>query len=165
MISILWGGILGSLFLFFIFWTPVKPSMTPPPPSVEEVMELEAKELESGEVPGPASEDPPAAAASDQVVNITHVPITSELIAEGKSVYMANCITCHNKDPNSKGPIGPELKDTPLEVMIVKVRTGRYPVVLPSGFVPKRKTKQMKKLPHLEDKVQAIHAWIQSMKI
>jgi hypothetical protein len=63
-----------------------------------------------------------------------------------------------------KGSVGPELIDAPLEVMVVKVRTGRYPEVLPVGFVPKRNTKLMRKLPNLEKDVPAIHAWIQSIK-
>ena len=86
------------------------------------------------------------------------------LIDKGRRVYMSNCIQCHNKDPNLKGPLGPELIDAPLEIMQVKVVTGRYPEVLPKGFVPKRKTKAMRALPKLKDDVPALYAWIQSMK-
>lgn len=165
MISILWGGILSALFLFLFFWTPVKPSMTPPPPTVEEVIALEAEKAKA-EAPteGTTAAPTAAAVAPDQVVNIPEFKVTPELIARGKLVYMSNCITCHSKDPNAKGPIGPELVDAPIEVMLIKVRTGRYPEILPAGFVPKRKTKQMKKLPQLEPDVPALHAWIQSMK-
>lgn len=86
------------------------------------------------------------------------------ILDKGKRVYMANCIQCHNRDPNLKGSLGPEMVDAPLEVMTSKVMTGLYPVVLPAGFVPKRKSKAMRKIPKLQKDVPAIHAWVQSMK-
>ena len=82
----------------------------------------------------------------------------------GRRAYMSVCIKCHNKDPNIKGSIGPELVDAPLEVMKIKVETGRYPENLPPGFVPKRKTKAMLKLPNSVKDVPNIHLWIQSVK-
>ena len=83
---------------------------------------------------------------------------------KGRRLYFSNCIQCHNKDPNLKGSIGPEMVDAPLEVMQHKVATGRYPDVLPEGFVPKRKTKQMTKFPNLAKDVPSIHAYVQSLK-
>ena len=85
-------------------------------------------------------------------------------LEKGKRLYMSNCIQCHNRDPNLKGSIGPELVDAPLEVMTAKVMTGKYPNPLPAGFVPKRKTSAMRKLPQLQKYIPAIHAWVQSMK-
>lgn len=82
----------------------------------------------------------------------------------GKRVYMSNCIQCHNRDPNFKGSIGPEMVDAPLEVMTSKVMTGKYPNPLPAGFVPKRKTSAMRPLPRLQKDIPAIHAWVQSVK-
>lgn len=77
---------------------------------------------------------------------------------------MSTCIQCHNRNPNLKGSLGPELVGAPLDVMTHKVVTGRYPEVLPPGFVPKRKTKAMRALPNLKNDVPSIHAWIQSQK-
>ena len=94
-------------------------------------------------------------------VEVEDAPIDVE---NGRALYSTHCIACHNKDPNVKGAIGPELIDAPVDLMKVKVVTGRYPDVLPEGFVPKRKTKQMKKFPQLEKDVASIHAWIQSVK-
>jgi mono/diheme cytochrome c family protein len=85
-------------------------------------------------------------------------------LERGKRLYLSNCIQCHNKDPNIKGSIGPELTDSPLEVMTSKVMTGKYPNPLPQGFVPKRKTSAMRKLPQLQKDIPAIYAWVQSMK-
>lgn len=85
-------------------------------------------------------------------------------IAKGKRLYLSNCIQCHNKDPNLKGSIGPEMIDAPLEVMTAKVMTGKYPEVLPAGFVPKRKTKAMRPIVKLKADIPDIHAYVQSVK-
>jgi mono/diheme cytochrome c family protein len=87
---------------------------------------------------------------------------TTEL-DRGRRAYMAVCIQCHNKDPNLKGSMGPELIDAPLSLMQYKVKTGRYPDVMPTGFSTKRKTKLMRPLPKSEKDVPAIYAWIQSV--
>lgn len=85
-------------------------------------------------------------------------------IEKGKRLYLSNCIQCHNKDPNLKGSIGPEMIDAPLEVMTAKVMTGKYPDKLPPGFVPKRKTKAMRAIPKLKNDIPSIHAYVQSVK-
>jgi mono/diheme cytochrome c family protein len=90
--------------------------------------------------------------------------VTKALLDRGALLYKSNCIQCHNKDPNLKGSIGPEMVDAPLEVMTSKVMTGAYPAVLPAGFVPKRKSKAMRKLPQLQKDIPAIYAWVQSVK-
>lgn len=86
------------------------------------------------------------------------------LLDKGKRLYLSNCIQCHHRDPNLKGSLGPEMVDAPLEVMTSKVMTGVYPAVLPVGFVPKRNSKAMRKIPKLQKDIPAIHAWVQSMK-
>ena len=85
-------------------------------------------------------------------------------IEKGKRLYLSNCIQCHNRDPNLKGPIGPEIVDAPLSVMTAKIMTGGYPAVLPAGYVPKRKSSAMKKIPKLEKDIPAIFAFVQSVK-
>lgn len=82
---------------------------------------------------------------------------------KGRRAYLSVCIQCHNKDPNLKGSMGPELVDAPMAVMDHKVKTGKYPEVLPAGFVPKRKTKLMRPQPNSVKDVPAIYAWIQSV--
>lgn len=94
----------------------------------------------------------------------SHLAFAQVDINKGKRLYFSNCTSCHNKDPNIKGPIGPEMVDAPLEVMTSKVMTGQYPVKLPAGFVPKRKTKLMRKLVHLQKDIPSIYAWVQSVK-
>lgn len=85
-------------------------------------------------------------------------------LEKGKRLYLNNCLQCHNRDPNIKGSIGPELIDAPLEVMISKVMTGKYPEKLPAGFVPKRKSRAMRAIPKLKEDIPAIWAYVQSLK-
>jgi mono/diheme cytochrome c family protein len=85
-------------------------------------------------------------------------------LEKGKRLFLNNCLQCHNRDPNMKGSIGPEIVDAPLEVMISKVMTGKYPEKLPTGFVPKRKSKAMRAIPKLKDDIPAIWAYVQSIK-
>lgn len=161
--AILWLGTLGALYLFFLFTTPVK---APPPtklPTLEEIIALTPKK---GDAKKEATEAPsePAAPKKSQYEEIMAIEMEPANIERGKEVYLSQCIKCHNKDPNVKGPIGPEMVDAPLEVMKYKVATGRYPDVLPEGFVPKRKTKQMTKLPQYVKDVASLHAYVQSLK-
>lgn len=86
------------------------------------------------------------------------------LVEKGKRLYLSHCIQCHNRDPNLKGSLGPEVIDAPLSVMTSKIMTGAYPAVLPLGFVAKRKSKAMKKIPKLQKDIPAIYAFIQSVK-
>ena len=87
-----------------------------------------------------------------------------ETIDRGRRLYLSNCIQCHNRDPNLNGSIGPVMVDAPLSVMTSMVMTGKYPEVLPEGFVPKRKTSAMRKITKLAKDIPAIHAYVQSVK-
>jgi mono/diheme cytochrome c family protein len=145
--SFIWLGTLCALYLVTILGTPVK---APPHVVVSETVEVTATE----------------AAPDTAVVEVAPAIVESEPvdIEKGKAIYLSACIKCHNKDPNVKGAIGPEMVDAPLEVMQHKVATGRYPDVLPEGFIPKRKTKQMTKFPQYLKDVPSIHAYVQSLK-
>ncbi len=90
--------------------------------------------------------------------------VTPELVAQGKTIYEANCTSCHNKNPSQPGSIGPAQASTPWEVVKVKVVTGRYPEALPPGYTPARKTKAMRAFPKLEGNLPAIWAYLQSFK-
>lgn len=85
-------------------------------------------------------------------------------VEKGKRLYLSNCIQCHNRSPDLKGSVGPEIVDAPLEVMTVKVVTGKYPEKLPPGFIPKRKTKAMRAFPRLKDNVPDIWQYVQTFK-
>lgn len=162
---VFWGAGLAPLLLFVLLV--IKPEATIPAPSVKVAAPAKAPPSPAPEV---TSETPVEAAPAQEPAAARTpagpdpVPPTKENLERGRRVYLSTCIRCHNKDPNVKGSIGPEMVDAPLEVMYAKVMTGRYPEVLPEGFVPKRKTKTMQKLPQHEKDVPYIHAYVQSMK-
>ncbi len=97
-------------------------------------------------------------------VKVEPMSATPAMIERGRVLYVANCIRCHNKDPNVKGSIGPEVVDAPMAVMYSKVMTGKYPDPLPAGFVPKRKSRAMQAIPKLKADIPVIWAYVQSVK-
>lgn len=153
--SIIFLATLGVGFIYFLFMTPVK---APPAVKIPEPMVM-TKKGHTAVKEAPVADAAPAVAATPEAY-----PMNPVDIEKGQEIYLSTCIKCHNKDPNVKGAIGPELTDAPLEIMQAKVATGRYPDVLPSGFVPKRKTKQMVKQPQVLADVPSIHAYVQSLK-
>ena len=92
------------------------------------------------------------------------VAMDKATLEKGQRLYRANCLQCHNRDPNLNGSLGPQMTDAPLEVMTSKVMTGKYPAKLPAGFVPKRKTSAMRAIPKLKNDIPAIWAYVQSVK-
>jgi len=79
-----------------------------------------------------------------------------QLVARGQTIYKMNCIACHNPDPAVDGPTGPSIKGSSLELVQLRVVKAQYP----EGYKPKRETKVMPPLPHLEKEVAAIHAFL-----
>jgi mono/diheme cytochrome c family protein len=67
----------------------------------------------------------------------------------GRSVYLANCVACHNNDPAKDGPIGPALKGSPPELVKSRVLRTEYP----PGYKPKRNTKVMPTFPFLQSEI------------
>ena len=90
--------------------------------------------------------------------------VDASALARGAKVYKANCVRCHNADPNLKGNLGPEQVDAPFEVVVSKIMTGKYPDPLPKGFIPKRKSRAMQPLPKLKNDIPALWAYVQSVK-
>lgn len=82
----------------------------------------------------------------------------SALESKGKSVFMANCITCHNQDPRLAGSLGPDIAGSSLELVTARVLHQSYP----PGYKPKRATKIMPALPFLQADLPAIHAYLNS---
>lgn len=77
---------------------------------------------------------------------------------EGRSVYRANCTACHNMDPKLPGGVGPEVAGASLELLRAKVLRGEYP----PGYEPKRDTSAMPPLPHLEESLPELAAYLES---
>jgi mono/diheme cytochrome c family protein len=84
-------------------------------------------------------------------------PLTA-LENRGKSVYMGNCIACHNQDPQLVGSVGPNISGSSLELVTARILHQSYP----PGYKPKRPTGLMPALPFLESDIPAIHAYLNS---
>jgi mono/diheme cytochrome c family protein len=74
----------------------------------------------------------------------------------GRSVYVANCVACHNSDPAKDGPIGPALKGSPPELIRSRVLRTEYP----PGYTPKRSTKIMPTFPFLESQIKYLQEYL-----
>jgi mono/diheme cytochrome c family protein len=81
------------------------------------------------------------------------------LVARGKSVYETNCTACHARDPRVDGPVGPANACATPELVTAKVLRNEYP----PGYVPKRDTRAMIPLAHLEKDLPALAAYLQSL--
>ena len=82
-----------------------------------------------------------------------------ELVEAGRSAYNANCIACHGIDPTRDGALGPAVSGASLELLEARVVRGEYP----PGYEPKRPSRVMVALPHLEPKLPELAAYLQSL--
>lgn len=83
-------------------------------------------------------------------------PALSAEAERGRSVYIANCIACHNADAAKAGNLGPEVKGASVELLTARVLTATYP----AGYTPKRPSKVMQPLPHLAGEIAALAAYL-----
>jgi len=81
-----------------------------------------------------------------------------EMIEAGRSVYNANCIACHSVDPTKDGALGPAVAGSSLTLLEPRVLHAEYP----EGYEPKRKTRVMVALPHLEPRLPELAAYLES---
>jgi mono/diheme cytochrome c family protein len=74
----------------------------------------------------------------------------------GEVIYRTNCISCHNRDPNLPGPIGPAIAGASRALLDARVLRGTYP----PGYVPRSKTHTMRALPWLDGHVDDLTAYL-----
>ena len=79
-------------------------------------------------------------------------------IEKGRRVYFANCVSCHNNNPRKPGSIGPEVYGVSIDVLTQKIVSGKYP----ENYIPKRTSKIMPSMPHLNKEISNLHAFINS---
>ena len=77
-------------------------------------------------------------------------------VRAGRTLYVLHCVACHNPDPGKDGALGPALRGSSLELLQARVARGEYP----PGYVPKRATRIMQKLPLSDSDVVALHAYL-----
>lgn len=82
-----------------------------------------------------------------------------ELVAAGRAVYNANCIACHNMNPAQDGALGPAVAGSSYELLEARIVRGDYP----EGYEPKRPSRIMVALPHLEPKLEELTAYLTSL--
>ena len=82
-----------------------------------------------------------------------------EMIEAGRSVYNANCIACHSLDPTKDGALGPAVAGASLDLLEARVIRAEYP----EGYEPKRATRVMVALPHLETRLPELAAYLESL--
>lgn len=80
------------------------------------------------------------------------------LVARGRTAYLTHCTACHNSDPARDGSLGPAVWGSSLELLRARILRAEYP----AGYTPKRPSHQMVPLPHLQDQIGAIHAFLTS---
>ena len=85
------------------------------------------------------------------------VALTND-IEKGRTVYFANCVSCHNNNPKKPGSIGPVVYGVPIDVLTEKIVSGKYP----ENYRPKRTSKIMPLMPHLNSKISNLYAFINS---
>lgn len=83
-------------------------------------------------------------------------PGSDDLVAAGRTVYMGNCIACHNPDPNLDGSLGPAIAGSSQELIEARVIHGTYP----EGYTPKRSSGNMVPLPYLRNEIPALAAYL-----
>ena len=96
-------------------------------------------------------------AEADQKNHNNTVALTTD-IEKGRMVYFANCVSCHNNDPKKPGSIGPEVYGVSIDVLTQKIVSGKYP----ENYRPKRPSKIMPSMPHLNKEISNLHAFINS---
>jgi mono/diheme cytochrome c family protein len=97
-----------------------------------------------------------AIAACTQKESSSPIPPENPLAEQGKRVYLANCIACHNPDPAKNGVIGPAIAGSSLELLKARVLEAKYP----PGYKPKRESNSMAPLPHLKADLPALQAFL-----
>ena len=96
-------------------------------------------------------------AKADQKKLNNTVALTAD-IEKGRMVYFANCVSCHNNNPKKPGSIGPEVYGVSIDVLTQKIVSGKYP----ENYRPKRTSKIMPSMPHLNKEISNLHAFINS---
>ena len=104
--------------------------------------------------PAPPAAKPAAAAPVEDTRS------EAELVEAGRAVYMGNCIACHNPDARVDGALGPSVAGASLELIEARVLRSEYP----EGYTPKRDTRVMVALPHLEPKLKELTVYLASLQ-
>ena len=90
------------------------------------------------------------------VVTACSKPRELSAVDRGEVVYRTNCISCHDRDPNISGPLGPAIAGSSRALIEARVLHGTYP----TGYVAQRKSHTMRALPWLDGHVDDLTAYL-----
>ncbi|TGK07143.1 cytochrome c [Leptospira semungkisensis] len=79
----------------------------------------------------------------------------SPLAEEGKSIYMANCIACHNVNPKIDGAVGPSVANSSFALLEARMK-GEYP----AGYTPKRPSAAMTRFNFSESQLKSLEEFL-----
>ena len=88
-------------------------------------------------------------------------PRTLTPAQRGEVVYRTNCASCHNRNPNLPGAIGPAIAGSPRALIEARVMHAAYP----PGYHPQRKTHLMRPLPWLKPHIGDLTAYLDSVAV
>lgn len=89
-------------------------------------------------------------------VTLPAAAAATDLAKRGKIAYMNYCIACHASDPAKDGALGPAVAGSSSELLRSRVLDATYP----EGYQPKRPTRIMQKMPHVEADLEALHVFL-----
>jgi mono/diheme cytochrome c family protein len=75
---------------------------------------------------------------------------------QGRKVYQANCIACHNPDPTRDGALGPAVACSSRELIEARLMRAEYP----PGYTPRRDSKLMPAQPYLRPDIPGLAAYL-----
>jgi len=78
----------------------------------------------------------------------------------GETLYKAKCLSCHNANPTQIGALGPEIAGSSYELIKQKTQNRTYP----KGYVSKRKTNIMPKIPLSNEDMLALEEYLGKFK-
>lgn len=81
-------------------------------------------------------------------------------VERGHIIYNANCVVCHNRDPNLPGSQGPPIAGSSRALVEARVLHLAYP----PGYKPKRDTQAMRAIPTLAPEIGNLVAFLAAAK-
>jgi mono/diheme cytochrome c family protein len=80
----------------------------------------------------------------------------AQAVTTGRQVFLINCASCHNINPNLDGSVGPAIAGSSRALVEARVLHQTYP----PGYTPKRTTHLMRPLPWLAPKIDDLTAFL-----